>query len=86
MQAVIRKHSAEGKIVQARRSASETHTSVRVHKEKQVWVWDGLRQAIDTDELFTRFKATCPTQRDGELGLIRVTIQGDQSGNLRRRP
>jgi hypothetical protein len=24
---------------------------VRVNKEKQVWIWDTLRQAIDTDEL-----------------------------------
>lgn len=51
MKAAILKHAAEGKIYQARRSASEPHTPVRVNKEKQVWIWDTLRQAIDTDEL-----------------------------------
>ena len=51
MKAAILKHAAEGNLYQARRSASEPHTPVRVNKEKQVWIWDTLRQAIDTDEL-----------------------------------
>ena len=51
MKAAILKHAAEGKIYQARRSVSEPHTPVRVNKEKQVWIWDTLRQAIETDEL-----------------------------------
>ena len=51
MQGAILKHAAEGNIFQTRRAASEPHIPVRVHKEKQVWVWDTLRQAIETGEL-----------------------------------
>jgi hypothetical protein len=51
MKAVILKHAADGKIYQARRSASDPYTPVRVNKEKQVWIWETLRQALDTDEL-----------------------------------
>jgi hypothetical protein len=47
MQVAILKHAAEGRIFQTKRSPSEPHIPVRVHKEKQVWVWDTLRQAID---------------------------------------
>lgn len=51
MQVAILKHAAEGKIFQTRRSPSEPLLPVRVNKEKQVWVWDTLRQAIVTDSL-----------------------------------
>jgi hypothetical protein len=51
MQVAILKHAAEGRIFQTKRSPSEPNIPVRVHKEKQVWVWDTLRQAIDTDSL-----------------------------------
>ncbi len=51
MKAGILKHAAEGKIYQTRRSASDPLMPVRVNTEKQVWVWETLRQAIDTDEL-----------------------------------
>ncbi len=51
MNAAILKHAAEGKIYQTRPSVSEPLTPVRVNKEKQVWIWDALRQAIATDEL-----------------------------------
>jgi len=51
MKAAILKHAAEGKICQTRRVASDPFMPVRVNAEKQVWIWDGLKQAIDTDEL-----------------------------------
>ncbi|MHB1357580.1 MAG: hypothetical protein ACYCZF_16545 [Anaerolineae bacterium] len=44
-------HTAEGKVFQTRRSTSEDHVHVRVSTEKQVWIWDTLRQAIDDDAL-----------------------------------
>jgi len=51
MNAAILKHAAEGKICQTRRSPSDPFIPVRVNAEKQVWIWDTLRQALDTDEL-----------------------------------
>jgi hypothetical protein len=51
MEAAIIKHAAEGKIYQTRRSSSDSLIPVRVNTEKTVWVWDTLRQALDTDEV-----------------------------------
>lgn len=51
MQAAILKHAAEGKIYQTRRSPSDPLIPVRVNTEKQVWIWETLRQALDIDEL-----------------------------------
>jgi len=51
MKAAILKHAAEGKIYQTRRSPSDPLIPVRVNAEKHVWIWDTLRQALDTDEL-----------------------------------
>jgi hypothetical protein len=51
MKAAILKHAAEGKIYQTRRSPSDPLIPVRVNTEKHVWIWDTLRQALDTDEL-----------------------------------
>ena len=51
MKAVILKHAAEGKIFQTRRSPADPLIPVRVNAEKQVWIWETLRQALDTDEL-----------------------------------
>jgi hypothetical protein len=51
MKAAIIKHAAEGKIYQTRRSTSDPLIPVRVNTEKQVWIWDTLRQVLDTDEL-----------------------------------
>src|SRR5450756_2580399 len=51
MKAAILKHAAEGKIYQTRRSPSDSLVPVRVNTEKHVWIWDTLRQALDTDEL-----------------------------------
>lgn len=51
MNAAILKHAAEGAIYQTRRSPSDPLAPVRVNAEKQVWLWETLRQALDTDEL-----------------------------------
>src|SRR5450759_1061590 len=51
MKAAILKHAAEGKIYQTRRSASDPFIPVRVNTKKHVWIWDTLRQALETDEL-----------------------------------
>ena len=51
LKAAIVKHTAQGKIIQTRRSPSDPLIPVRVNIEKHVWIWDTLRQAIDTDEV-----------------------------------
>jgi len=51
MQAALLKHAAEGKIYQTRRVPSDPLIPVRVNPEKPVWLWETLRQALDTDEL-----------------------------------
>jgi hypothetical protein len=51
MEAAILEHAAEGKIYQTRPSPSDPQIPVRVNTEKHVWIWDTLRQALDTDEL-----------------------------------
>jgi hypothetical protein len=51
MRAAIIKHAAEGRIYQTRHSHSDPPIPVRVNSEKQVWIWDTLREALDTDEL-----------------------------------
>jgi hypothetical protein len=47
----IRKHAAEGKIYQTRRSPSDPLISVRVNPEKQIWVWERLSERLDTNEV-----------------------------------
>jgi hypothetical protein len=51
MKAAILKHAAEGNIYQTRHSPSDPSIPVRVNTEKHVWIWETLRQALDTDEL-----------------------------------
>jgi len=51
MKAAIIKHAAKGKIYQTRQSQADPLIPVRVNKEKQVWLWETLRQKLDTDEL-----------------------------------
>ena len=51
MKAALLKHAAEGTMYQTRRSPSDPFIPVRVNTEKQVWIWDTLRQALETDEL-----------------------------------
>lgn len=51
MKAAIIKRAAEGEIYQTRRSPSEPSIPVRINDEKHVWIWETLRQALETDEL-----------------------------------
>jgi hypothetical protein len=51
LRAAIIKHAAEGTIFQTRYSPSDPLILVRVNKEKQVWVWETLRQAWENGEL-----------------------------------
>jgi hypothetical protein len=51
MKTEILLHHADGKIFQNRRFPSDPLIPVRVNKEKQVWIWETLRLALDTDEL-----------------------------------
>ena len=51
LQEAILKHVAEGTIFQTRSSTSDPLVPVRVNKEKQVWVWEVLRQACNANEL-----------------------------------
>ena len=51
MNTAIIRHAAEGTIFQTRRSLSDPLIPVRVNKEKQVWIWETLKQAWENDEL-----------------------------------
>ncbi len=51
MKAAILKHASQENTYQTRRSPADPLTPVRVSTEKTVWMWDTLRQALDTDEL-----------------------------------
>ncbi len=51
MKAAILTHAAEGTMYQTRRSPSDAFIPVRVNSVKHVWIWDTLRQVLDTDEL-----------------------------------
>jgi hypothetical protein len=51
MKTAIIKHAAEGTIFQSRHSPSDPLIPVRVNKEKQVWIWETLRQAWENSEL-----------------------------------
>jgi hypothetical protein len=47
----ILRHGVEGKLFQTRSSPADPCVPVRVNNEKHVWIWETLRQALDTDEL-----------------------------------
>jgi hypothetical protein len=51
LRTALLKHATEGRVYQTRHSPSDPSTPVRVNTEKTVWIWDTLRQALDTDEL-----------------------------------
>jgi hypothetical protein len=51
MNAAILRHAEEDRIFQTRRSPSDPLIPVYVNNEKQVWIWDTLRQALDSDDL-----------------------------------
>ena len=51
MKVAIIKHAAEGHIYQTRLTPTNPSIAVRVNAEKQVWIWETLRLALDTEEL-----------------------------------
>jgi hypothetical protein len=51
MKTAIIKHAAEGKIFRTRRSAQDPFIPVRVHCEKQVWIWETLRRTWENEGL-----------------------------------
>ena len=68
MNEAILRHAAEGRIFQTRRSPSDSLIPVRVNNEKQVWTWDTLSQALDTDELVF-FPQECSSNHRGQTKL-----------------
>ena len=49
LEEAILKHAKEGKIYQTRCSSSDPLIPVRVNDRKHIWIWDTLRQVLDTD-------------------------------------
>jgi hypothetical protein len=47
----IIQYAAKGQIFRTRHSRYEPLIPVRVNSEKHVWIWETLRQALDTDKL-----------------------------------
>ena len=51
LRAAITRRAAGGGVYRTRRSPDEALTPVRVNAEKQVWVWETLSAALDSDAL-----------------------------------
>ena len=51
MRAAIIKHSFDGRAFQTRQTSTDPKIPVRVNTEKQVWVWETLKEALDTESL-----------------------------------
>jgi len=51
LKSLIIKHSNEGNIYQTRCKTVDSFVPVRINSDKQVWVWDTLKQAVETDEI-----------------------------------
>jgi len=48
---VVLGHAAAGKIIQTQRNPTDVGESVRVNTAEPIWIWDGVRQALDTPNL-----------------------------------
>jgi hypothetical protein len=44
----ILKHATSGKIIQTKQNSSDTDIPVRVNTREPIWIWDRVRQAVDT--------------------------------------
>jgi hypothetical protein len=44
-------HAAEGKIIRTKQHSQDPDIPVRVNSREQVWIWDRVRQALDTPHL-----------------------------------
>ncbi|MEI6090911.1 MAG: hypothetical protein WCR42_10695 [bacterium] len=51
LKSLIIRYSIEGNIYQTRCRAIDPFVPVRINSEKQVWIWDTLKQAIETEEI-----------------------------------
>ena len=51
MKEAILRHAAERKIFQTKRSSSDVSLPIYVNSKKQVWIWDKLKQVLNTEEL-----------------------------------
>ena len=44
-------HAADGKIIQTKQNPTDADTPVRVNTAKPLWIWDKVRQILDTPDL-----------------------------------
>jgi hypothetical protein len=47
----ILKHAAAGKIIQTKQNSTDADLPVRVNTGEPIWIWDRVRQALDTPNL-----------------------------------
>jgi len=47
----VLKHATAGKIVQTKQNSTDADIPVRVNTGKPLWIWDTVRQAVDTPDL-----------------------------------
>ena len=47
----VLKHAAAGKIIQTKQDSADPDIPVRVNTGEQIWIWDRVRQALDTPSL-----------------------------------
>jgi len=51
VKSAVLKHAAAGKIFQTKQNSSDADNPVRVHAGEPIWIWDRVRQALDTPNL-----------------------------------
>jgi len=47
----VLRHAAAGKIIQTKQNSTDADIPVRVNTGEQIWIWDMVRQAVDTPNL-----------------------------------
>jgi hypothetical protein len=47
----IREHAAAGKIIQTKQNSTDADIPVRVNTREPIWIWERVRQAMDTPHL-----------------------------------
>jgi hypothetical protein len=47
----VLKHAAAGKIIQTKQNSTDADIPVRVNTGEPIWIWDRVRQAVDTPNL-----------------------------------
>ncbi|MFC2165486.1 hypothetical protein ACFLT2_10895 [Acidobacteriota bacterium] len=51
VKSTVLKHAAAGKIIQTKQNPIDADIPVRVNTGKPLWIWDMMRQAVDTPDL-----------------------------------